>query len=105
MLVNALLGFREEYHAKKSLDEVSNSIDSEITVRRNSETKSISVKELVPGDIILLVGGTIVPAGTFSIITAAEGGAWLSNRSFVHSELTLSSPLQKQTRNGYQATK
>lgn len=64
MLINALLGFREEYHAKKALDEISNSIDSEIAVRRNGETKSISVKELVPGDVVLLVGGTIVPADT-----------------------------------------
>jgi len=64
MLVNALLGFREEYHAKKSLDEVSNSIESEIAVRRNGETKSMNTKELVPGDIVLLVGGTIVPADT-----------------------------------------
>jgi len=64
MLVNALLGFREEYHAKKSLDEVSNSIESEITVRRNGETQLLNTKQLVPGDIVLLVGGTIVPADT-----------------------------------------
>jgi len=54
MLINALLGFREEYHAKKALDEVSNSIESEIAVRRNGETTSKSTKELVPGDIVLL---------------------------------------------------
>jgi len=81
MLVNALLGFREEYHAKKSLDEVSNSIDSEITVRRNGETVTLPTKDLVPGDIIMLVGGTIVPADTkwisgdkMSIDTAALTG-------------------------------
>lgn len=63
--VNACLGFREEYHAKKSLDEVSGSLESEITVRRNQgETKQILTKDLVPGDIILLVGGTILPADT-----------------------------------------
>jgi len=64
LIINGLLGFREEYHAKKSLDEVSKSLESEIVVRRNSETKTMPVKELVPGDIILLVGGTIVPADT-----------------------------------------
>jgi H+-transporting ATPase len=64
MMINAILGFREEYHAKKSLDEISNSLDSEVAVRRNGETNSLSVKELVPGDIILLVGGTSVPADT-----------------------------------------
>lgn len=64
LLINGILGFREEYHAKKSLDEVSNSIDSEVAVRRNGEVVALATKELVPGDIILLVGGTIVPADT-----------------------------------------
>jgi H+-transporting ATPase len=62
LLVNGVLGFREEYHAKKSLDELSNSIESEVSVRRNGTTANVPTKELVPGDIILLVGGTVVPA-------------------------------------------
>jgi H+-transporting ATPase len=62
LLINGVLGFREEYHAKKSLDELSNSLESEVNVRRNGETHTISTKEVVPGDIILLVGGTILPA-------------------------------------------
>jgi H+-transporting ATPase len=81
LLVNACLGFREEYHAKKSLDELSNSLESEITVRRDGETKSILTKELVPGDICMLVGGTVVPADVkflkgdkMSIDTAALTG-------------------------------
>lgn len=64
LLINGLLGFREEYHAKKALEEVSNSVESAIAVRRDGEVKSISTKELVPGDVVLLVGGTIVPADT-----------------------------------------
>jgi H+-transporting ATPase len=81
LLVNGCLGFREEYHAKKSLDELSDSLESEIAVRREGVTKSIPTKELVPGDIVLLVGGTIVPADikfikgdTMSIDTAALTG-------------------------------
>ncbi|KAL3917900.1 MAG: hypothetical protein SGILL_004495 [Bacillariaceae sp.] len=75
------LGFREEYHAKKSLDELSDSLESEIAVRRAGETNAITTKELVPGDICLLVGGTVVPADvkfvkgdTMSIDTAALTG-------------------------------
>jgi len=64
LLVNGLLGFREEYHAKKALDEISNSIESEVAVRRNGEVKNTGTTQLVPGDIILLVGGTVVPADT-----------------------------------------
>jgi H+-transporting ATPase len=62
LLVNGCLGFREEYHAKKSLQAVSASLDSEIAVRRDGLTTSLLVKQLVPGDIVFLVGGTIVPA-------------------------------------------
>ena len=58
LFVNACLGFREEYHAKKSLDELSNQLESEIAVRREGVTEQMNVKELVPGDVILLVGGT-----------------------------------------------
>jgi len=62
MLVNATLGFRDEYHAKKTLEEVSNSIESEITARRNGETISLPTKEPVPGDIVMLAGGDVAPA-------------------------------------------
>eukprot|EP00571_Detonula_confervacea_P005456 CAMPEP_0172317086 /NCGR_PEP_ID=MMETSP1058-20130122/30522_1 /TAXON_ID=83371 /ORGANISM="Detonula confervacea, Strain CCMP 353" /LENGTH=960 /DNA_ID=CAMNT_0013031555 /DNA_START=203 /DNA_END=3085 /DNA_ORIENTATION=- len=62
LFINACLGFREEYHAKKSLDELSDQLDSEIATRRNGETLVLNVKDLVPGDVVLLVGGTIVPA-------------------------------------------
>ena len=81
LLINAVLGFREEYHAKKSLEEVSGSLTSEITVRRNGKTQTIDTKELVPGDICFLVGGAVVPADVkwlkgdiMSIDTAALTG-------------------------------
>ncbi|KAG7367335.1 E1-E2 ATPase-domain containing protein [Nitzschia inconspicua] len=81
LLVNGCLGFREEFHAKKSLDELSTSLESEIAVRRAGETKAVPTKELVPGDICLLVGGTVVPADieyvkgdTMSVDTAALTG-------------------------------
>jgi len=64
LFINACLGFHEEYKAKKSLDELSHQLESEVAVRRNGETLQLNVKELVPGDVVLLVGGTIVPADT-----------------------------------------
>eukprot|EP00579_Thalassiosira_antarctica_P028710 CAMPEP_0202013878 /NCGR_PEP_ID=MMETSP0905-20130828/27516_1 /ASSEMBLY_ACC=CAM_ASM_000554 /TAXON_ID=420261 /ORGANISM="Thalassiosira antarctica, Strain CCMP982" /LENGTH=961 /DNA_ID=CAMNT_0048573587 /DNA_START=185 /DNA_END=3070 /DNA_ORIENTATION=+ len=64
LLVNACLGFHEEYKAKKSLDELSEQLESEIATRREGESLNLNVKELVPGDVVLLVGGTIVPADT-----------------------------------------
>ena len=58
LLVNACLGFHEEYKAKKSLDELSEQLESEIATRREGESLNLNVKELVPGDVVLLVGGT-----------------------------------------------
>lgn len=82
LLINAVLGFREEYHAKKSLDELANSIESEITVLRNGgRAIVIPTTQLVPGDIIFLVGGCVIPADVkwlrgdvMSIDTAALTG-------------------------------
>ena len=62
LFANACLGFREEYHAKKALDELSQKLESEVAIRRDGETKVVPVQELVPGDVVLLVGGTVVPA-------------------------------------------
>jgi H+-transporting ATPase len=81
LTVNACLGFREEYHAKKALDELSNQLESEVAVRREGETMVMPVQELVPGDVVLLVGGTVVPADiqwikgdTVSVDTASLTG-------------------------------
>merc|ERR1719376_76533 len=62
LLINAVIGFREEYHAKKALDELTKKVESEVTVLRNGTSFSILVTELVKGDMVMLVGGTSVPA-------------------------------------------
>lgn len=81
LLINATLGFREEYHAKKALDKLSNSLESEITVVRNGSSMALLVSEIVTGDIVMLVGGNMVPADVkwirgdvMSIDTAAMTG-------------------------------
>ena len=62
LFLNACFGFYEEMHAKRALDELSATLQSEIQVRRDGNTFPLPTEELVPGDIILLVGGTTVPA-------------------------------------------
>jgi len=81
LLINACIGFREEYHAKKALDELTKKVESEITVIRNGISESIAVTELCQGDMVMLVGGTSVPADiqwrrgdVMSIDTAALTG-------------------------------
>ena len=62
MMVNGLLGFREEKHAKVALDALTAKMESTIGVIRDGKTEVRNIADLVPGDIVFLVGGTIVPA-------------------------------------------
>lgn len=74
LVINASLGFREEYHAKKSLDEVSNQLESEIAVRRNNgQTKPMPTKELVPGvSCYSWVGPSSQPMSSGSVVTRCK---------------------------------
>ena len=62
LLCNGYLGFHEELKAKESLDELTNKMEQRIAVLRDGNATSVLTRELVPGDVVLLVGGTAVPA-------------------------------------------
>ncbi len=56
------LGFIQEYKAEKAMEELKNMLNPITKVLRNNRVKKIPIKEVVPGDIILLESGDIVPA-------------------------------------------
>lgn len=62
VLINALLGFYQEYRAEQSLAALKKMLAPEAEVRRNGKTSMISAEQLVPGDIVLLDSGDRVPA-------------------------------------------
>ncbi|CAJ1339492.1 unnamed protein product, partial [Effrenium voratum] len=62
LLVNALIGFHEEFKARQSLDALKAQMTATVPVKRDGEMVIIPVAELVPGDVIFLRGGNIVPA-------------------------------------------
>lgn len=62
ILSNGILGFTEEMKAKKSLDELTAKMEAVVPCLRNGKAETLSTRELVPGDVILLCGGTSVPA-------------------------------------------
>ncbi|MBT4856838.1 HAD-IC family P-type ATPase [Candidatus Uhrbacteria bacterium] len=62
VLLNAVLGFFEEYKADRSLEALSTFLPEEVRVRRDGETQSINTTEIVPGDIVLLQTGDKVSA-------------------------------------------
>ncbi len=64
VLVNAIIGFTQEYKAGKILESLQKLIQSPAKIRVNGELQQISQDLLVPGDIIMLEAGDKIPADT-----------------------------------------
>lgn len=62
LFINAILGFLQEYRSEKAIEKLSKFISKEVLVLRQEETKLINEKLLVPGDIVIVRQGDIVPA-------------------------------------------
>jgi len=62
VIINALVGFFQEYKAERAMDELKKLAASQARVIRNNETKIIPAHELVPGDVVKLEAGDSVPA-------------------------------------------
>ncbi|MFW5805420.1 MAG: cation-translocating P-type ATPase [Bacteroidales bacterium] len=62
ILVNATIGFLQEYRAEKAVDALKKMIKLETVVLRSGEPQTIRASRLVPGDIIELIEGDSVPA-------------------------------------------
>ena len=62
VILNAVIGVVQELKAQKSLDALKNLSTPTCKVVRNSKVETISSKELVPGDIVILDTGDFVPA-------------------------------------------
>lgn len=62
VVLNAVIGVIQELKAQKSLDALKNLSTPVCKVVRNSKIETISSKELVPGDIVILETGDFVPA-------------------------------------------
>jgi len=62
VVLNAVLGFSQEYRAEKALAALKKLTVPSARVRRDGEVFSTSVANLVPGDIVFLEAGNLVPA-------------------------------------------
>ena len=64
LIVNVLVGFWEEYQAGNTIAALKKKLALQARVRRGGEWTTIPARELVPGDLIRLRIGDIVPADT-----------------------------------------
>jgi len=69
VLVNAALGFYQEYRSEQSLRALQQFIKPKSRVKRDSGWHTIASRELVPGDIIRIGTGDVVPADARVLIT------------------------------------
>ncbi len=62
VILNAILGFSQEYRAEKAMAALKKMAVPNVKVRRDGRVQEISARELVTGDILLLDAGDMVPA-------------------------------------------
>ncbi len=62
VLVTVVIGFRREYAAETAAAALRARVKTRCTVLRDGRTASIPVSEVVPGDVVLLAAGALVPA-------------------------------------------
>ena len=62
VVLNAILGFYQEFRAEKAMDALKALAAPMAKVRRSGQVLLVPAGELVPGDIVLLEAGYIVPA-------------------------------------------
>jgi H+-transporting ATPase len=62
LLMNAFIGFREEFQAGNAIAALKAQLALKAKVKRNREWSSVPARQLVPGDILRLRIGDIVPA-------------------------------------------
>ena len=62
VILNALLGFRQEYRAEKTMSALRKLATPVVRLRRDGQVREVPARELVPGDIVLMEAGNLVPA-------------------------------------------
>jgi H+-transporting ATPase len=90
LLVNALVGFWEEYQAGNAIEALKGKLALRARVKRGGDWRSIPAREVVPGDVTRLRIGDIVPADACLL----EGGPLEIDQSALTGE---SLPVTKKT--------
>ncbi len=104
VLINTALGFFQEYRASRALQYLKSFIVSKTHVLRANTVITVLTRELVPGDIILLEAGDIIPAD----VRIIESHGFQVDESALTGETIAvaksSAPMAQEPEHPYQAT-
>lgn len=67
ILLNASMGFFQEFKAERILEKLSRFMTDRAPVIRGGEKREIEAQDIVPGDVVFLDGGSSVPADGYLI--------------------------------------
>ena len=62
IIINVGIGFFQEYRSNSSMQLLKKCLMSQVAVKRDNSEISVEINQLVPGDIIVLYAGDIIPA-------------------------------------------
>ncbi|UAB85654.1 cation-transporting P-type ATPase [Zunongwangia sp. SCSIO 43204] len=62
LVANTIIGFWMEYQAQKSMEAIKEMDKTEAMVLRDGKDKTIDAEEIVPGDILIVKAGVLIPA-------------------------------------------
>lgn len=62
VIINAIVGYIQEAKAERAIEALSRLAVTEATVRRSGQKRRVPSEELVPGDVVLMQSGDLVPA-------------------------------------------
>lgn len=62
VLASAVLGFFQEYRAGSAVERLQSRVTLRATVLRDGQAQLIPATEVVPGDVVLLAAGSLIPA-------------------------------------------
>ncbi|MDP4285204.1 MAG: magnesium-translocating P-type ATPase [Bacteroidota bacterium] len=69
LLLTGIFGFIQERNAGRSVEKLQELVRNKATVKREGIEREISIKEVAPGDIVLLNAGDIIPADALILET------------------------------------
>ncbi|MCE2774457.1 MAG: magnesium-translocating P-type ATPase, partial [Burkholderiaceae bacterium] len=62
VLISTLMGFAQETMAHTAMEKLRSHLKLTVTVLRDGQARTLSLSEVVPGDVVTLCAGSLVPA-------------------------------------------